>query len=387
MIKNSREVIEMTKDEIALIKQVQTGNQNAFDEVFNVYYGKAYAIAYRILNCDADAKDAAQEAMLEVYKSIHTLKEPSYFYAWLIRIVVSKCNRITRKNKSILMDPQTIQSVQAYEEKRPYMIPQHQTENQIEHEILIGLIYSLKPQMAEVLDLMYIQQMKLHEIAEYMNIPMNTVKTRVVRGRNLLKEQIKQYEAMEGRKLKFHLNLPISIFGFALLVETIKNQASHVVTSITQYASGGAAQMACVVSFSVLTVTGTVFAVEDYQEYKQAQQHHTNKQAQTQKDIQEPQNKPSKQEQPQEQVSYENTFEPAQFGNEAVTTSLDAYYTCINWAYDKEEMKERTIEEINEIFPTYIALKTKQDAYWDKLVHKGWNVSFEALLDRHSIAY
>lgn len=387
MIKNSQRGDWMTKDEIALVKQVQAGKQGAFDDLFQVYYGKAYAIAYRIMNNDADAKDAAQESMLEVYRSISTLKEPGYFYAWMIRIVISKCNRIYRKNKTVLIDPLTMQATQTYEEKRPYMIPKRDVEYRFEQDILLGLIYSLKPQMAEVLDLMYIKQMKLQEIAQYMNIPINTVKTRAVRGRKLLKEQIEQYEKLEGRKLNFHINLPISVFGFAMISQFIKSQSKQVITSITQYASGGATQMVCVVSFSVLTVTGAVFVVEDVQNYQAAKQQSALNQKPMQKEESPIQNQPIKQENKQEEISYDNAFQPAVYGEESITTSLDAYYLCINWAYDEVEMNEKTKEEIEEILPIYQALKQKQDAYWEKLVNKGWTTKYEALLETYSIRY
>jgi len=355
----------MNPKEIALIKKVIADDEQAFQDMFHIYYGKAYAIAFRILHNDADAQDAAQETMVEVHRSIHKLNEPAYFYAWMIRIVISKCNRICRRKHPLSVDPMQIQLLKDYEEKRTYMLPQNAVENALEKEVLIGLIYSLKNDMAVVLDMMYIQQMKLKEIADTLQIPINTVKTRVVRGRKLLKQEINDYEKLEGRKLSFHVHVPLTVF-VAVYYQYCKTTVKQAVRHVNAYAKGSLVQFACVVSLSVLAISGIVFKVQDYHQELSA-----NQSALIDKD--------SVKQNKEDFASAHNEFVVTQYQGETIETSLDAYYTCINWARNKAEMQQKSEAEIAAIRPVYEALKQKQDQFWIQLEKQQWNIAFEAV--------
>lgn len=354
----------MTSEEISLVVKVINNDEQAFREMFHLYYGKAYAIALRIMNNDADAQDAAQETMLEVHRSIHKLKEPSYFYAWMIRIVISKCNRMYRKKSAVTMDPDTLSSIAEFKEKRVYMLPEHANENASEKEILIGLIYSLKKEMAVVLDMMYIQQMKLHEIAEHLDIPINTVKTRAVRGRKLLKAEIKNFEKLEGRKLSFHIHTPL-IFTILAYFSYSKKAIKHTGNVIKT----NAIQCVCAASFSALAVSGAVFIKDDMN-----RSHSVNPPITTNENEEVKQTESSA-----NPNAVYNRFQAVYYEDEMVETSFDAYYTCLNWAINEADMQNKSKDEIEAIRPIYEALKHKQDEYWQQLSNRGWVNAFEAL--------
>lgn len=370
----------MKKEDRDIIEHARCGDEHAFDVLFKCYYGKAYAIAFRIMNCDADAHDAAQETMVEIYKSISSLKDIDYFYSWMTRIVISKCNRMYRKKKMVYVDPQKLQKMQSYEETRTYMVPNTNVENDIERKILLGLIYSLRPQLAEALDLMYIQQMKLHEIAEHLHIPLNTAKTRVSRGRAQLKVRVQQFEELEGRKLNFHLHVPLSLLTLGVLRESLKAISVNVKDAVVGYASGSVLQTACVISISILAVSGTAFAVTDSISSKPSNKH-TLPQHEISSTIDSTDENPEK----EEITLVQNSFASSFYEDEIISTSLDAYYTCMNWAYDKEDMKKRSKEEVEEILPVYQALKKKQDVYWMKLQDKQWNIAFEEIVASYNL--
>lgn len=357
----------MTSEEISLIKKVMEKDEQAFKEMFNLYYGKAYAIALRIMNNDADAQDAAQETMLEVYRSIHKLNEPSYFYAWMIRIVISKCNRMYRKKSAMAMDPEKLSKITAFEEKRTYMLPEHASENASEKDILIGLIYSLKKEMAIVLDMMYIRQMKLQEIAESLDIPINTVKTRAVRGRKLLKTEIKKFERLEGRKLSFHIHTP---FIFTLL--TYFSYAKKTVKHTGEFMKANAIQCVCAASFSALAISGAVFVNDDLNRTQSQDAATATQEDKTTKQTESSANP----------AATYNSFAAVYYEEDLIETSLDAYYTCLNWALTEKDMKEKTQAEIDAIKPIYEALKNKHDEYWHQLENRDWVKAFEALLNK-----
>lgn len=356
----------MTKDEVSLIQRVQQGKDGAFEQLFQRYYGKAYAIAYRVMNSDADANDVAQETMMEIHRSLHRLKEPSCFYSWMTRIVISKCNRLYRNIQANAMDPQKIQAVQGFEEKRVYMLPEKEMENRADHDVVLGLIYTLKPQFSQALDMMYLKQMKLQEIAEELDISISTVKSRVVRGRIMLKQRIDEFERLEQRKISFHLNTPISLLGFSLFFHTIKHTFQTAGSHVVSYANGGVIQMACVISFAALAVSGTLFAIEDLN-------------TETFAPYQEPTTLANKTGQINRETS-NHFFTPTTYQSKHITSSIEAYYTCLNWALDEEEMMVKSKGEFDEILPVYTALKESNDLYFIQLTNRGWSSSFENFL-------
>lgn len=265
------------------------------------------------------------------------------------------------------MDPDKLSKISAFEEKRTYMLPEHASENASEKDILIGLIYSLKKEMAIVLDMMYIQQMKLQEIAEYLNIPINTVKTRAVRGRKLLKNEIKNFEKLEGRKLSFHIHTP---FIFTLLVYF--SYTKKTIMHSKEFIKTNAIQCACAASFSALAISGAVFVNDDINRTQ-----NQNEATATQED------KTTKQtESSANPTATYNSFTAVYYEEDLIETSLDAYYTCLNWALNETEMKEKTQAEIDAIKPIYEALKNKQDEYWHQLENRNWVKAFEALLNK-----
>ena len=77
----------MKEETCRLIEAVKNNENGAFEQLYDEFHKLAYFFAYKLCRNEADAKDAVQETFIEVYRSIHTLKENSYFKAWLYKIV------------------------------------------------------------------------------------------------------------------------------------------------------------------------------------------------------------------------------------------------------------------------------------------------------------
>lgn len=358
----------MNAEEIELVKRVQAGDAQAFDELYQTYYPRAVALAYRFTNDHADAEDVVQETFLQVHKSIHALQEPSHFYSWLNRIIHSKCvNMFYRNRNENAVDPAKMEAVKTYEEKRRYMLPQKESAYIGEQEVLQSILSQMKDIYREVLELAYFEQMKLEEIAEFLDLPLGTVKTRCRRAKEELKKLIDQFEQAEGRRISFDVNglLPgIAVFSFARFAHICKQRVSN-------FFIGPAVNAAVITSLSVLAVSGTVMAVQDWTQNQNApyqnETDNTNQEQQTSSKA--------------DQKLSSKAFGNYSYHDIDITTSREAYYVCINWASTLAEMQDKDQAERESIRIIYEAIKNADDQYYQMLKDRGWEADFLSAAD------
>ena len=130
---------------------------------------KLYRIAHTILRSDADCQDALQEAIFRAWSRRDSLREPRYFDTWLIRILINECRNIQRKSM-----------------RRPAILPQPEPSNGELYDALMQLDHKYRL----VTELHYIEGYSVAEITKLLRIPQGTVKWRLSRARNLMKEAL-----------------------------------------------------------------------------------------------------------------------------------------------------------------------------------------------------
>ncbi|KGP92137.1 RNA polymerase [Pontibacillus chungwhensis BH030062] len=160
------------------VKRARKGNKASFETLIREYKMTMYRVSKTILKRDEDCADAIQEAILKAYHSIGTLKEPHYFKTWLLRIVMNECYAIIRKQKKV------IQLEELPEESR--------FENGYANIEVRELLSNLSHEDAMVLQLFYIRDFTIKEMAEVMDMPENTVKTKLRRAKKRAQLQVKE---------------------------------------------------------------------------------------------------------------------------------------------------------------------------------------------------
>lgn len=131
-----------------------------------------YRVAKSILVNDCDCEDAVQEAILLGYAKLHTLRQEAYFQTWLIRILIHECYRILRsKVVTVKYDTELISVIK---------------ENQDYSELYLAIL-TLPLKVRMVIVLLYIEDYSVADIAKILKIPQGTVKSRLARGRDLLR--------------------------------------------------------------------------------------------------------------------------------------------------------------------------------------------------------
>ncbi|MGL5348574.1 MAG: RNA polymerase sigma factor [Peptostreptococcaceae bacterium] len=140
-----------------------------------------YRVAKTILTHNQDCEDAVQEAILKAYDKLSTLKQEQFFKTWLVRIVLNECYSL--KRKEIIKVP--------YEECHKNI----NNEEAYDYNELYKAINKLPDKVKITIVLYYVEGYSIEEIKQILKIPSGTVKSRLSKGRKLLKLKL---ENMEG---------------------------------------------------------------------------------------------------------------------------------------------------------------------------------------------
>lgn len=133
-----------------------------------------YHISYAMLRSDQDCADAVQEALLRAWQHRDRLRDRKLFKAWLCRILVNTCNDILRKRGKLTLVPlEEIYDV-GVKEKDTLALRQ--------------ALEQLTPEQNTCIVMHYLEGFSVAEIAETLEIPVGTVKTRLMYGRNHLSQ-------------------------------------------------------------------------------------------------------------------------------------------------------------------------------------------------------
>ena len=134
-----------------------------------------YRISVSMLKNEADAQDAVQTAILRAFEKTGTLKEEKYFKTWLVRILINVCNRQLKSKKR-------------YEDVICEVAVTEESSQSIEVKVAVE---NLPLKVRQVIVLYYIERFSTKEISAILNIPKGTVLSRLSKGRELLKLELK----------------------------------------------------------------------------------------------------------------------------------------------------------------------------------------------------
>jgi RNA polymerase sigma-70 factor (ECF subfamily) len=174
-------------DDFSLIQRFIEGDESTFRTLVQRHKDKIRNIIYLTLNSSDSVDDIAQDVLITIYKNLKSFRFQSQFSTWLYRITVNKCKDHLRKVRirSIfipIMDG----------EEDPVYIPS--MEHKDISEIVNQAISKLPEKLRLPLLLKDIEGLSYQEIAETVNCEIGTVKSRIFRAREGLRELLKPYE-------------------------------------------------------------------------------------------------------------------------------------------------------------------------------------------------
>ena len=173
----------MTSQRTDLVVLAQHGDLEAFTSLVRAYQDVAVGYAYAWLGDLSLAEDAAQEAFFEAYRTLAALREPAAFAAWLRRIVRKHCDRETRRRREEI-------NVSAAERMPCGELTAEERLLATERdEVVRALVDTLPAAQREALVLYYFEGRSVTECAQFLDVPVGTVKRRLHDARRTLREE------------------------------------------------------------------------------------------------------------------------------------------------------------------------------------------------------
>lgn len=170
---------------VSLVLNAQNGDAEAYSRLVGRFQDMAYGYAYAILGDFHLAEDATQEAFIEAYRGLPGLQAPLAFPAWFKRIVFKHCDRLTRRKNPPLV---LLDDALAYVSESPSpaeMVERHEVAERVQ-----AAIQALPVGQRLVTTLFYIDGYTQNEIADFLEVPAKTVKSRLHSSRQRLKERM-----------------------------------------------------------------------------------------------------------------------------------------------------------------------------------------------------
>jgi len=175
----------MTDAEI--INRVLSGNKQAFSLLVAAYQTKALTLARSIVHDEHLAEDLVQDSFVKAFTSLASFKGGSAFSTWFYRIVYTTGLNALQKSR------RTPISVELIEDDTPHWIEPYifdQIDDHILNEIIREEMTNMSPTYSAVMDLFYGQECSYDQIVAITGMPLGTIKTRLNRGRALLRNAI-----------------------------------------------------------------------------------------------------------------------------------------------------------------------------------------------------
>jgi RNA polymerase sigma-70 factor (ECF subfamily) len=178
--------------------------QSIFNQEFMPHINSMYNFAYRLTLDSDDSKDLLQDTYLKAYRFIDSFQQGTNAKAWLFRILKNSfINDYRKKSKEpSKVDYQEVESFYNSEEVDRQITPDLRVEalqDMIGDEISVAL-NSLDVDFRTVIILCDLEGFKYEEMAKILDIPIGTVRSRLHRARNLLKEKLSEYARKMGYK-------------------------------------------------------------------------------------------------------------------------------------------------------------------------------------------
>jgi len=185
-------VSEPTTVEATLIQRALDGELEAFNQLVLTYQDTAYSVAFRMLRNQEAAADAVQDSFIKAYRALQGFQGGN-FRSWLLRIVTNTCYDVLRVRQRRGTD--SIDDLAFTQDHNVYLIdhaerPEAYAERMELNQLIEDGITSLPPEQRTVLILCDVHGYAYDEIADIVELPMGTVKSRISRARARLRDYL-----------------------------------------------------------------------------------------------------------------------------------------------------------------------------------------------------
>lgn len=175
-------------DDAALVGRCLAGDNTAFDKLISRYKRQVFSVIYRMVRNPSDAEDLAQDTFIKAYRALSGYDSKYPFITWLFKIAHNTAIDHLRSNKAMVVsmdnedspvedecfDGGLMESIDALSDK----------------SLIERVLSTLPPTYREIISLRHQQEFSYAEISETLGIPEGTVKVRLFRARNMMKDKM-----------------------------------------------------------------------------------------------------------------------------------------------------------------------------------------------------
>lgn len=177
-----------------IIQRILSGNSHGYAVLLRRYRDLVMTLAMRMLGAREDAEEAAQDAFIRAFRSLHSFEQRARFSTWLYRITYNVCaTRLSRRRSdTVQLDDELAERVPDDRESADQEL---QTDEL--RAALADAIGQLRPEYASVITLFYLHDQSHQDIATITGLPIGTIKTRLHRARTELQRRLARQWTME----------------------------------------------------------------------------------------------------------------------------------------------------------------------------------------------
>ncbi|HET9123185.1 MAG TPA: RNA polymerase sigma factor RpoE [Acidiferrobacteraceae bacterium] len=187
-------MIERSADQ-ELVVRVQQGDRSAFDLLVRKYQHKIAKLVGRYVYDRSEVEDVAQEAFIKAYRAIGGFRGESAFYTWLYRIAINTAkNHLMYQGRQVPgsdMDPEDAELVEGGAVLRETTTPEHMMLTNEIADTVHAAMEALPEDLRTAIVLREIEGLSYEEIAEVMECPIGTVRSRIFRAREAIDRELK----------------------------------------------------------------------------------------------------------------------------------------------------------------------------------------------------
>jgi len=191
----------MTRTDEELVASATAGDLDSFNQLVSRWERPIYALAYRTLGRDEDARDVVQEAFMRAYRGLRGFKGEAKFSSWLYRITLNLCRDWMRRERRapIVSVPEGVDPLELADDRAS---PAESVEDLVARREMSAAVaramHELPEDQRQAIMLKEYHGLTFQEIADQLNCPLSTVKTRLYQGLSVLRRRLERQQTSDA---------------------------------------------------------------------------------------------------------------------------------------------------------------------------------------------
>lgn len=174
--------------DLQLIEEIANGNRESFKALYEKYVRQVFSFVYKITKDNKLTEEVVNDTMFEVWKGAGNFKGNSAVLTWIFGIAHNKSMNELRKKRPEALDPEEFSRFASSDDTAEEVVMKKDRSQRMNEAL-----GELSPEHRTVLELTFYNGLSYQEIAEIMECPVNTVKTRMFYAKEKLKESLSRY--------------------------------------------------------------------------------------------------------------------------------------------------------------------------------------------------